>query len=129
MNIDLYIQRLDDEIDSCKRYIEDYRCDINTLFRLISLMDQKMTYVSKYPKRAENHYNRNTDARHRKIKLEDCEMSVRLENCLKNAEFTYLEDVLFFYKEHGDNGLLKLKNFGRRSLNEIKDILKEHSLL
>jgi len=126
---DQYIQRLDDEIDSCKRYIEDYRCDIHTLFRLVSLMDEKMTYICKYPKRAESHYNPNTDATRSLIKLEDCEMSVRLENCLLNAGFTYLEDVLFCIKEHGETKLLKLKNFGRRSLNEIKDILKEHSLL
>ena len=59
---DQYLQGLDDELDSCKRYIEDYRCDIHTLSRLISIMDMKMTYISKYPKRAENHYNRNTDA-------------------------------------------------------------------
>ena len=59
---DQYIQGLDDVIDSVKRYIEDYRCDIHTLSRLVFLMDMKMTYISKYPKRAENHYNRNTDA-------------------------------------------------------------------
>ena len=63
------------------------------------------------------------------ITLEDCELSVRTANCLENAGFSYLEDVLFFMKEHGETGLLKLKNFGRKSLNEIKDILKEHGLL
>ena len=29
---------------------------------LVKFADLKMTYISRYPKRAENHYNRNTDA-------------------------------------------------------------------
>ena len=62
-------------------------------------------------------------------RIEDCELSVRTENCLKNAGFDYLEDVYICVQSEGDAGLLKLKNFGRRSLNETKDLLKEYGLL
>ena len=62
-------------------------------------------------------------------RLEDCELSVRTANCLENAGFDYLEDVYIFVQSEGEAGLLKLKNFGRKSLNEIKDLFEEYGLV
>ncbi len=50
-------------------------------------------------------------------------ISVRTENCLSNANLTHLLDVLT--KNEAD--LLKTKNFGRKSLNELKEVLAEMS--
>ncbi len=62
-------------------------------------------------------------------RIEDCELSVRTENCLKNAGFDYLEDAYIRVQSEGDEGLLRLKNFGRKSLNEIKDLFEEYGLV
>lgn len=59
----------------------------------------------------------------------DCLLSVRTDNCLRNAGFKYLEEAYLFYDEHGDQGLLRLKNFGRKSLNELKDLFKEYGYM
>lgn len=54
-------------------------------------------------------------------KVEDMNLSIRSENCFINAEITYLYQIL----KMSDADLLKLKNFGRKQLNEIKEVLKE----
>lgn len=51
--------------------------------------------------------------------VEELELSVRSYNCLKNANIRTLRELV--QKSEGD--MLKTKNFGRKSLNEIKDIL------
>jgi DNA-directed RNA polymerase subunit alpha len=51
--------------------------------------------------------------------VEELELSVRSYNCLKNANIRTLRELV--QKTEGD--MLKTKNFGRKSLNEIKDIL------
>jgi DNA-directed RNA polymerase subunit alpha len=51
--------------------------------------------------------------------VEELELSVRSYNCLKNANIRTLRELV--EKTEGD--MLKTKNFGRKSLNEIKDIL------
>ena len=52
------------------------------------------------------------------------ELSVRAANCLENANIKYIGELVT--KTEGD--MLKTKNFGRKSLNEIKDILVEMGL-
>jgi DNA-directed RNA polymerase subunit alpha len=52
------------------------------------------------------------------------ELSVRAANCLENANIKYIGELVT--KTEGD--MLKTKNFGRKSLNEIKDILMEMGL-
>ncbi len=52
--------------------------------------------------------------------VEELELSVRSYNCLKNANIRTLRELV--QKTEGD--MLKTKNFGRKSLNEIKDILQ-----
>ncbi len=56
--------------------------------------------------------------------VEDLELSVRSANCLKNAEINYIGDLV----QRTDQEMLKTKNFGRKSLNEIKTLLQEMDL-
>jgi len=56
--------------------------------------------------------------------VEDLELSVRSANCLKNANIAYIGQLV----QKSDAEMLKTKNFGRKSLNEIKALLTEHSL-
>jgi len=108
---DQYIQGLDDQLDSVKRYIEDYRCDIHTLSRLVFLMNMKMTYISKYPKRAENHYNRNTDAAFVK--------QVRKSFLkLDQAQFAKLLGVTRTTVSRWENGRLPLSDTKREFIQE-----------
>ncbi len=56
--------------------------------------------------------------------VEDLELSVRSANCLKNAEIYFIGDLA----KKTDQEMLKTKNFGRKSLNEIKTLLAEMGL-
>ncbi len=56
--------------------------------------------------------------------VDELELSVRSANCLKNADIRYIGDLV--QKTEAD--MLKTKNFGRKSLNEIKEILAEMGL-
>ena len=51
--------------------------------------------------------------------VEELELSVRSYNCLKNANIRTIRELV--HKTEAD--MLKTKNFGRKSLNEIKEIL------
>ncbi len=56
--------------------------------------------------------------------VEDLELSVRSANCLKNAQIQFIGQLV----NKTDAEMLKTKNFGRKSLNEIKALLSEHNL-
>ena len=56
--------------------------------------------------------------------VEELELSVRSYNCLKNAEIRTIRDLV----QKSETEMLKTKNFGRKSLNEIKEILAEMGL-
>jgi len=56
--------------------------------------------------------------------VEDLELSVRSANCLKNADIHFIGDLA----QKTDQEMLKTKNFGRKSLNEIKALLSEMDL-
>ncbi|MBI4444329.1 MAG: DNA-directed RNA polymerase subunit alpha [Acidobacteria bacterium] len=56
--------------------------------------------------------------------VEELELSVRSYNCLKNANIRTIGELVT--KTEGE--MLKTKNFGRKSLNEIKEILSEMGL-
>ena len=56
--------------------------------------------------------------------VDELELSVRSYNCLKNANIKTLFDLV----TRSEPEMLKTKNFGRKSLNEIKDILAEMGL-
>lgn len=51
--------------------------------------------------------------------VEELELSVRSYNCLKNANIKTIADLV----QKTEQEMLRTKNFGRKSLNEIKDIL------
>ena len=54
-----------------------------------------------------------------KNKLSDMNLSVRALNCLKSAEVNTLGELVQFNK----NDLLKFRNFGKKSLTELDDLL------
>jgi len=56
--------------------------------------------------------------------VEDLELSVRSANCLKNAGINTIGELV----KRTEAEMLKTKNFGRKSLSEIKDILSEYGL-
>ena len=57
-------------------------------------------------------------------KVEELELSVRSMNCLKNDNIIYIGDLV--QKSEGE--MLRTPNFGRKSLNEIKEVLTGMSL-
>lgn len=57
-------------------------------------------------------------------KVDELELSVRSQNCLKNDNIVYIGDLVI--KTEGE--MLKTPNFGRKSLNEIKEVLSTMSL-
>lgn len=56
--------------------------------------------------------------------IDDLELSVRAYNCLKNAGIKTVADLV----QRTEAEMLKTKNFGRKSLTEIKDILTQMNL-
>lgn len=57
-------------------------------------------------------------------KVDELELSVRSANCLKNDNIIYIGDLV--QKTEGD--MLRTPNFGRKSLNEIKEVLAQMGL-
>lgn len=55
--------------------------------------------------------------------IEDLELSVRAYNCLKRAGITKIGEVLEKLRK-GDEEMLVIRNFGRKSLDELKDALQ-----
>lgn len=66
------------------------------------------------PKLNENLYRR----------IDELELSVRSSNCLENADIKYIGELV----SRSEAEMLRTKNFGRKSLNEIKEILGEMGL-
>ena len=56
--------------------------------------------------------------------VDELELSVRSANCLKNANIRYIGGLV----QKTEAEMLKTKNFGRKSLNEIKEVLAEMGL-
>ncbi|MFH1102750.1 MAG: DNA-directed RNA polymerase subunit alpha [Pseudomonadota bacterium] len=56
--------------------------------------------------------------------VEELELSVRSANCLKNASINKIYQLV----QKSEAEMLKTKNFGRKSLNEIKEVLTEMGL-
>lgn len=53
------------------------------------------------------------------MKVDELELSVRSANCLKNDNIVYIGDLV----QNTESAMLKTPNFGRKSLNEIKEVL------
>jgi DNA-directed RNA polymerase subunit alpha len=56
--------------------------------------------------------------------VDELELSVRSANCLQNANIRYIGELV----QRTESEMLKTKNFGRKSLNEIKDVLASMDL-
>lgn len=56
--------------------------------------------------------------------VDDLELTVRSANCLKAESIYYIGDLI----QRTENELLKTPNLGRKSLNEIKEVLAAHGL-
>lgn len=57
-------------------------------------------------------------------RIEEIELSVRSANCLENADIKYIAELV----SRTEAEMLRTQNFGRKSLNEIKEILGEMGL-
>lgn len=57
-------------------------------------------------------------------RVEELELSVRASNCLKNDSITYIGELV----QKSESDMLKTPNFGRKSLNEIKEQLTQMGL-
>jgi DNA-directed RNA polymerase subunit alpha len=67
----------------------------------------------------EQEYNENLFKR-----VDELELSVRSQNCLQNAGIEFIYQLV----EKSEAEMLKTKNFGRKSLNEIKEVLQDLGL-
>jgi DNA-directed RNA polymerase subunit alpha len=56
--------------------------------------------------------------------VDELELSVRSANCLQNANIRYIGELV----QRTESEMLKTKNFGRKSLNEIKEVLASMDL-
>jgi DNA-directed RNA polymerase subunit alpha len=56
--------------------------------------------------------------------VDELELSVRSANCLQNADIKFIGELV----QRSEQEMLKTKNFGRKSLNEIREILHEMDL-
>ena len=77
------------------------------------------TEVVKAPKSTELEFNKNLLR-----KVDELELSVRSMNCLKNDNIIYIGDLV----QKTEPEMLRTPNFGRKSLNEIKEVLNSMSL-
>jgi DNA-directed RNA polymerase subunit alpha len=57
-------------------------------------------------------------------KVDELELSVRSANCLKNDNIVYIGDLIL----KSESEMLRTPNFGRKSLNEIKEVLAQMGL-
>lgn len=57
-------------------------------------------------------------------RVDELDLSVRSANCLKNANIHTLQDLVM----RSEKEMLETKNFGRKSLQEVQDILAKHGL-
>lgn len=71
------------------------------------------------PEEKPSPFNENLDR-----SVEELELSVRSYNCLKNADIRTIRELV----QKSEAEMLKTKNFGRKSLNEIKEILQAMGL-
>ena len=75
--------------------------------------------VEKKPQTVELEFNKNLLR-----KVDELELSVRSMNCLKNDNIIYIGDLV----QKTEPEMLRTPNFGRKSLNEIKEVLNAMSL-
>lgn len=95
------------------------------IYHFMLFSDEKMTLESKDDEEIEEFDEEVLHMRQLlKTKLADMDLSVRALNCLKSAEVETLGELVVFNK----NDLLKFRNFGRKSLLELDDLLQNLNL-
>jgi DNA-directed RNA polymerase subunit alpha len=92
------------------------------------LKDHMFIFINfeEQPEEAEELVDREAEKISENLKrsVEELELSVRSYNCLKNADIKTIGELV----QKSEAEMLKTKNFGRKSLNEIKEILMEMGL-
>jgi len=91
------------------------------------LQDQLQLFINFEEPRAASEEERPADLPFNKNllrKVDELELSVRSANCLKNDNIVYIGDLV--QKTEAD--MLRTPNFGRKSLNEIKEVLAQMGL-
>ena len=102
-----------DGVSLASKLLRDH---LNTFVTLDQPADQATESVVEPPRAASNE--------HLEKSVEELELSVRSYNCLKNAEIRTIRELV----QKTEAEMLKTKNFGRKSLNEIKEILTSMGL-
>ncbi|QDH14293.1 DNA-directed RNA polymerase subunit alpha [Formicincola oecophyllae] len=86
------------------------------------LQDQLQLFINFDEPRQVQHEEPQDDlpfSRHLLRKVDELELSVRSANCLKNDNIVYIGDLV----QKTEQEMLRTPNFGRKSLNEIKEVL------
>jgi DNA-directed RNA polymerase subunit alpha len=101
-----------DAVSLSAKLVRDH---LNIFINLEDALDQPQEATADQPRTSA--LNENLDK-----SVEELELSVRSYNCLKNANIRTIRELV----QKTEPEMLKTKNFGRKSLNEIKEIL--HSM-
>jgi DNA-directed RNA polymerase subunit alpha len=91
------------------------------------LQDQLQLFINFEEPRAERAEDQPSDLpfnRNLLMKVDELELSVRSANCLKNDNIIYIGDLV----QKTESEMLRTPNFGRKSLNEIKEVLSQMGL-
>jgi DNA-directed RNA polymerase subunit alpha len=91
------------------------------------LQDQLQMFINFDEPKSESYSDEQPDIpfnRNLLKKVEELELSVRSANCLKNDNIVYIGDLV----QKTESEMLRTPNFGRKSLNEIKEVLTEMGL-
>ncbi|GAB4123843.1 MAG: DNA-directed RNA polymerase subunit alpha [Rhodothalassiaceae bacterium] len=91
------------------------------------LQDQLQLFINfEEPRAVETREDEDEPAinRHFLRKVDELELSVRSANCLKNDNIVYIGDLV----QKTEAEMLRTPNFGRKSLNEIKEVLSQMGL-
>jgi DNA-directed RNA polymerase subunit alpha len=88
------------------------------------ILKDHLTIFINFEEEAETEEETVDEARDRMVEnlsrpVDELELSVRSANCLKNSNIRFIYELV----EKTEAEMLKTKNFGRKSLNEIKEIL------
>jgi DNA-directed RNA polymerase subunit alpha len=91
------------------------------------LQDQLQTFINFDEPQAHSESKKESDLpfnRNLLRKVDELELSVRSANCLKNDNIIYIGDLV----QKTEQEMLRTPNFGRKSLNEIKEVLSQMGL-
>ena len=91
------------------------------------LQDQLQLFINfEEPKATQEHERREELPFNKNLlrKVDELELSVRSANCLKNDNIIYIGDLI----QKTESEMLRTPNFGRKSLNEIKEVLTQMGL-